>query len=464
MRKFIKLTSIVLVLVSLLTLCSGCMKDEVMTTIVFGVPYAEDSTTYANLQLAVEDLNLFQEGNFVRVELRSIPEDEAGKKAFLEDVNRDKVGFFMYERDELITPYIESGKLATLATIQEKYPALFENKDEFVLDTSTDVDGVNHMLALKGSYQGVFYNEDIFIQNGLSVPKTWEQFQAVVNTLKTKGVTPIAGGFADTGLQYVIDELILMEGGVAEHSYVPKYGVVNSWSRAVNLFKSMKDTGFFNADCMTKTYEDAKQMFKKGQAAMIIGSSKDIAGDDADIEKLGVFALPVTQTGKKEIGDIICDYNIGVYINSQFLKKKTEIIDIMAIFMVEYLDVGKEELTSEDWSYENTYQSNWSMPSNKYVIHEEEILYDEEGNLIETTADPTALLAVTADENLHDRVFSMMEGVDSAGRTLANEYKTFDFFIEEIRKYITSGGDIEKILVDATAKEVEARGGTANQE
>ena len=457
MRKFTKLTSIVLVLITLLTLCSGCIRDEVMTTIAFGVPYAEDTETFQNLKLAVEDINLFKESDFVKIELISIPEDEAGKKAFLKDVDNDKVAFFFYERDELITPYIEKGKLATLATIQEKYPALFERRDQYVLDIATDTNGVNQLLPLRGSYQGVFFNEKLFAENNIQIPKTWDQFQTVVNTFKAKGITPIAGGFSDIGLQYMLDELILMEGGVAEHSYIPKYGVVNSWSRALSLLKTMVAGGYFNADCMTATYEQAQTMFANGQAAMIVGHSKDIAKEGTDIDTLGVFALPVTQTGKKAIGDFIGDFDSGVYINTQFLKKKTEIIDTMVEFYIEYLDASDEEVMG-DWNYDNTFMTSWSMPGNKYSIESEVIVYDKDGNLIETATDPKVQIPVDVEENLHNRLFDLMEGATNAGRSLKTEYKTFDYFTDQVRNYIIKGGDLEALLVDATAKEVEARG------
>ncbi len=464
MRKFTKITSIVLVLVTLLSLCSGCMRDEVMTTVGFGVPFAKDSEAYAQMQLAIEDANLFTKDDFVKIELVSIPEDEAGKKAFLKDVESDKIGFFLYQRDELVTPMIESGKLASLATFQEKYPALFENKDQFVLDTSTDANGVNHLLALRGTYQGVFFNEDLFVDNGLQIPKTWEQFTAVVDALKAKGITPIAGGFADVGLQYVMDELILMEGGVAEHSYVPKYGVVNSWTRAINDLKSMVDNGFFNADCAKATHEQAKKMFSDGKAAMIIGASDDIANGGLAADKLGVFSLPVSTTGKKEIGDIICNYDFGVYVNSQFLKKKAEIIDAMAVFIIEYLDALAEDngdgtITEIDWGYK-AFKTDYSMPGNKYSIGVEELLYDEDNNLIEVDKDPTIQKEVVKEDSLQERVFDLMEATTSAGRSLSTEYKTFDYFIGKVRDYLSKGGDIEAILVDATAKEVEAQGAT----
>jgi raffinose/stachyose/melibiose transport system substrate-binding protein len=47
-------------------------------------------------------------------------------------------------------------------------------------------------------YTGVFYNKEIFQQNGLQVPRTWAQFQDVARTLRAKGVNPLVIGGKDT--------------------------------------------------------------------------------------------------------------------------------------------------------------------------------------------------------------------------------------------------------------------------
>lgn len=468
MRKTTKILSLLLVLITVLGLCSGCVKGESWVTLRFGVPYTEDSEEYQKIMTAVEDSNAFNETDFVKIELEVIPEDEEGKKAFLKRMNNDEIAFFFYERDELITPYIESGRIATLSEIQQVYPSCFEERKQFVLDTSTDVDGVNHMLALKGNYQGVFFNEELFLKYGLQVPKTWAQFQNVIETFKTNGVTPFAAGFADGGMKYWLDELILMEGGVAEHSYIPKYGVVNSWTRAVSDLKALYDGGAFNSDCMTMTQDDAEALFADGKAAMIVTNSKNIATDEANVDTMGVFAMPLTETGKKEIGDIVCDYDTGVYINSQFLKKKEIVRDTIIQFVVDYLDQPADISTEDnslieiDWSYP-AYKSNWSVPGNPYTIGEEPIIEDNEFTSPEDLEpiDPTTQEEIKADDTLQERVFNMMEHVTNAGRPLTSNFKTFDAFTESVKNYIQNGGDINAILKDATDKEIAAQNGTS---
>ncbi len=469
MRKITKLTSIVLILVSLISLCSGCVKSDTMVTIGIGVPWAEDSETYQSVMVAVEESNMFTESNYVKIELVPYVADQAGKQDILRQMKNGTIAMLFYERDEYVDEYLDldSGMIATLTEIQQVYPACYENAKSFVMDTATDADGMNHMLPLLGNYQGVFFNEEIFLKYGLTVPKTWEQFTAAINTLKENGVTPIAGGFSDGGMKYWMDELILMEGGVAEHSYVPKYGVVNSWARAITDFETLYKSGTFNTNCMTATHADAVAMFNKGESAMILANSKDVMIEGSDTEKTGVFSLPVTTTGKKNIGDIICNYDTGIYVNSQFLTKKTEVIDCMIEFVIEYIslicdeDFTTGELEYPEYSY-TAYKQDWSLPADPYTIGIEEIIEDNEfvspEDIVEK--DPKEPEEILAEDTLQERVFNMMENVTEAGRSLTTEFMTFDYFIDLVKSYIEKGGDVEKLLTDATAKEVEAQNGT----
>src|SRR5206468_629138 len=45
---------------------------------------------------------------------------------------------------------------------------------------------------------GVLYNKKIFAQNGISVPKTWAEFEANNDKLKAAGVPPVLQTYGDT--------------------------------------------------------------------------------------------------------------------------------------------------------------------------------------------------------------------------------------------------------------------------
>lgn len=52
-------------------------------------------------------------------------------------------------------------------------------------------------IPMYSTSRGIIYNQDIFEQLGLSVPKTWEEFTAVCERLKQNGYAPLAVGGKD---------------------------------------------------------------------------------------------------------------------------------------------------------------------------------------------------------------------------------------------------------------------------
>ena len=57
-------------------------------------------------------------------------------------------------------------------------------------------------LGYVNNANGVIYNQDIFEEQGLEVPETWDEFIAVCDALEDAGITPFYGTLADswTGL------------------------------------------------------------------------------------------------------------------------------------------------------------------------------------------------------------------------------------------------------------------------
>ena len=78
-----------------------------------------------------------------------------------------------------------------LADIKENY--LATNKDlEYV-----PIDGV-YAVPYMSNAAGVLYNRDIFEEHGWSIPKTWDEFIQLCETMQDEGVQPLYFGYKDT--------------------------------------------------------------------------------------------------------------------------------------------------------------------------------------------------------------------------------------------------------------------------
>ena len=150
---------------------------------------------------------------------------------------------------------------------------------------------------------GIVYNREVFEKNGLEVPKTYEEFDAVCETLKANGVTPIYVSMADawTVNQIINGEwpnILSANPGALEklNKNEIRWDSLPEFTEMFARLKSYVDKGYINADMSTAKYEMAQKAIASGEAAMMY------MGDWADPEyvktapegegKIGMFAAP----------------------------------------------------------------------------------------------------------------------------------------------------------------------------
>ena len=115
------------------------------------------------------------------------PGDGGSYSEFLK--TKDSVGEFpdmMEMRDTAM--YVRAGKVAPLS---DDIKALFTSTVEF--------DGVTYTAPMSGANtMGIMYNKKYFADNGLEIPKTWDEFIALCQTIKDKGdMSPLVVGGGD---------------------------------------------------------------------------------------------------------------------------------------------------------------------------------------------------------------------------------------------------------------------------
>jgi ABC-type glycerol-3-phosphate transport system substrate-binding protein len=280
------------------------------------------------------------------------------------------------------------------------------------------------MIPYYGNYQGLYINSEVFEANGIAPVTDWNSFLAAIEKLKAAGVTPIAAGFKDRGLEYLIDELVLCEGGASEHSFVPKNGILSSWDRALADIKDLEAKGAFTSDCYNVSFEEAKQDFFNGEAAMIVAPSADIVKAD-NKEGIQAVAFPTTPNGKREQGDFIGDAKIGAFISAKYFKQVEERYGKMVIELL-----GADYGTSADFvSLLIGDATGFSVNKSYYNMIDSSLLGSSYSDLLD-----------------------MAYGGDRPMRTYI---KTMDSTVNAFRKALT-GQDKDKVLQAAVQAEVAA--------
>jgi raffinose/stachyose/melibiose transport system substrate-binding protein len=167
---------------------------------------------------------------------------------------------------------------------------------------------------------GVFYNKDIFTQLNLQVPKTMDDFMAILAAVKKDGrYIPLANGTADSWA----------DGILVYDNMTPAYRGGEAGRKAlVNGTAKFTDPGYVAGfTWMTQLvpylppnyqsvgYTDGEQLFISGKAAMRLVGSWEVASiEPAAKFQIGAFPPPPLKAGDKCIVDNLVD--TGFMINA----------------------------------------------------------------------------------------------------------------------------------------------------
>lgn len=158
---------------------------------------------------------------------------------------------------------------------------------------------------------GIVYNTDVFAENDIEIPATFEEFDAVCEKLKGAGITPIYVSMADS---WTVNQIMNGEWPNVLAANPDALEKLNKneirWDSLAEfngIFERLKtyvDKGYVNSDMSTAKYEMAQKALGSGEAAMMY------MGDWADPEysktvpeckgKIGMFAAP-TEDGSSKL-------------------------------------------------------------------------------------------------------------------------------------------------------------------
>lgn len=186
---------------------------------------------------------------------------------------------------------------------------------------------------------GVYYNKDIFKKYNLSVPKTWDEFEKVLATLKQNGVAPFAvpgtPGGAGHYVLAVEHVAVPMEKIRMLFDLNPKASLVgDEFVRAATAVRGWADKGYFYEGWLGATTDDQTALFTSGKAAMsLAGTWNNFTYLDRAKFEVGMF--PVPQLDPKVPWAAVTTPN-----NEWMISKDTKFQDI-AIDYVDYM-MGEE--------------------------------------------------------------------------------------------------------------------------
>jgi glucose/mannose transport system substrate-binding protein len=179
--------------------------------------------------------------------------------------------FQVHAGHELIDSWVKADKMEPLTFIFEangwmdKYP-------QGVIDVISK-DGEIWSVPVNIHRSNVlWYNKQVFADNGLEPPTTFDEFFTVADTLKAAGVTPLALG--DNGIwaaTHLFENVLL--GTLGPDMYKGLWDGTTDWGGAevkVALDTFAKMMGYVNEDHAALSWDQAAQLVADGDAAMTV--------------------------------------------------------------------------------------------------------------------------------------------------------------------------------------------------
>ncbi len=238
-------------------------------------------------------------------------------------------------------------------------------------------DGVLDLLSYDGQVYGIptqqcvglmYYNKQMFADNGLEVPTTYEEFLNCCETLKAAGITPIslASTAADAWLvsQYIQETSNGIGGYELFDSLVQGTGAWNdpAFVEAATMFQNEVNNGYYEDGFTGVSGDEARQFFQMGMTAMYYNGSWEVStlSDPAATDEaanIGCFVVPKQKAENQGV-------TLGSVDTSFALTQNCENPDAAIEFLKFWTNEENATTLAYDWG---------RMPCTKWAIDESKV-------------------------------------------------------------------------------------------
>lgn len=299
-------TALTLAMAAPMVLSSVANAEEITMRIMENA--AEADSILKATQYAVNQFNETNEYN-VTLELENLANaDYKTKLSTVMAADSEPDIFYTWELGYLKN-FINGDKVIDLQEYLDADPEWRDSFNAGILDPVT-YDGDVYAIPVTTTVAMMYYNEEIFEQQGLTVPTTIEELEAVCDQLKEAGITPIALGGTSEDAWLVSQIIQELSNGIAGYDLYS--GIVDgsrNWNDpafidAAELLQKWIDAGYFEDGFTGVGNNEARALFQTGMTAMYYNggwsnATLDDPGATPIYGKVGVFAMPASNQENK---------------------------------------------------------------------------------------------------------------------------------------------------------------------
>ncbi|REJ12009.1 MAG: sugar ABC transporter substrate-binding protein [Paenibacillaceae bacterium] len=264
------------------------------------------------------------------IKQQNIPHDQYKVKLKAQAAGRELPDLMQVWPGAELAPLVQGGLLQPIDDIVSHWDGLVIK--EYLKDYS--VDGKVYAIpAQVVPTHVIYYDKDQLAEAGYETfPATYEEFKALIQKLKDKGLIPITLGnkgqwvlqsvyistIGDrlTGSDFLHDVLETRERKFTDPEFV----------RALEIVKELVDLGAFNEDFNTIDNDQQREYFINGEAAMMIDGSWGLGPvlEAAPDKNVGVAVFPAVDGGLGDPNAVSVVSGMGIALNVDLQGEKLE--------------------------------------------------------------------------------------------------------------------------------------------
>lgn len=246
----------------------------------------------------------------IDIEMENVSDEAIKDKLTVIASGGDMPDIYMSWTGERVKRFVRGGKALELT------PYLKEDKEwanSFMpafLNNST-IDGKTYAIPYRSGIMYMIYNKQVFEENQLETPTTWDELLVICEQLKDTGVTQIAFGnsspwYASWWIGMLNAKMI--PAATLETDYNPASGEFTdeNYVKAVQAFLDLNNKGYFGSNVNSKDYYQVREEFGAGKAAMILEATQDFTqyDDIMGAENWGFFKIPSMEGAAGDAGTV----------------------------------------------------------------------------------------------------------------------------------------------------------------
>jgi raffinose/stachyose/melibiose transport system substrate-binding protein len=295
-RKMKKFSYLLAALVCAAALFSGCAKKDEGVTLTLWHIYASDTET---MKPAFEKVVAEYQASHPEIKLvLDATENEAYKTKIRAAVSANEAAdVFLYWSGGRLKGFVDAGAVLPLDDYLDA-----DTKSRILPGTTGNMtfNGKLYALPFTLAVGTFFVNQELFDQNGLTVPATWDELVNVCQAFLAKGITPFTVGARDVWpIAMYFDLMTLHQAGYqATNAALTKTGPFNipDVVEAARKLQQLVDMGAFGNGAMGLSRDESEVPFYEGKVPMYVNGSWTIGnvnGKDSKVRgKVKIYPFP----------------------------------------------------------------------------------------------------------------------------------------------------------------------------